>query len=507
MQINNVSNLCELHTSVWTQWLSKTLWLCLILFVIFSSSHLIAQNRPNILWINADDLGRELSCYGHPLVRTPHIDSLAMEGIRFTNAYSNSPVCSSSRSSLITGMYPTTVNSQDHRTLNPTHLPDGIKPITSYFREAGYFICNGSGRDMAKEGKRDYNFLPDIHYEATDWNQRTEGQPFFAQVQIKYPHRPFITDEENPVDPNKVILPACYPDHPLLRADWALYLASVQKCDEIVGKILHRLEAEGLADNTLVFFFGDHGRPHLRDKQFLYEGGLQIPLIVRWPNQLKAGKTNSRLVSLVDVAATSLHLAGLKADYPLHGQVFLGKNAKKRSYVFGFRQRAGDAPDAIRSITDGRYKLIWNQQAERPWMQLSSYKRSEYPAFTLYRMLHQKGELAAPYNQIMADRRPTFEFYDLKKDPMEFQNQAHNSSYATPFSRLKSTLMKNVAKYDKNIIPESDETIQKAKEGSAEYARKKMRQAGLPEIISDEALWAYWRKRLLGESPNPTEKE
>lgn len=452
----------------------------------------------NVLWINADDLGRELACYGNPDIKTPNIDKLAKQGILYTNAYANAPICSSSRSSQITGMYPTTINCLDHRTINMTNLPDGIQPITNYFKEAGYFIANGSGKDYLKKGgKKDYNFIPSIKYDGKDWSERAEGQPFFAQVQIKYPHRVFEKHEQNPIDYKGVTLPGCYPDHSLLKADWALYLESIQKCDDIVGWVMKRLEEEGLAENTVVFFFGDHGRPHLRDKQFLYEGGLQIPLIVRFPEHLKAGTIDDRLVSLVDVAATSLKLANITPKHKLHGKVFIGDEQEERAYVYGFRQRAGDAPDAIRSITDGRYKLIWNQEPERPWMQLSSYKRSEYPAFTLYRVLHKKGELKAPYNQFMADNRPEFEFYDLKEDPNEFNNLANSSTYQIHFKRLKEELQTNLKEYDRNIIPESEVTIQKGKDGSQNYFKKKMKKLGLPEAPSDEELLLYWNKLLL----------
>ncbi len=452
----------------------------------------------NILWINADDLGRELACYGNPDVKTPNIDKLAQQGTLYANAYANAPICSSSRSSLITGMYPSTINSLNHRTINRTELPDGIKSITDYFKEAGYFIANGSGKDYLKSpGKRDYNFLPNIKYDGMDWDERADGQPFFAQVQIKYPHRTFDKDEKNPVNPDSVILPSCYLNHPLLKADWALYLESVQKCDDIVGWVMQRLEEEGLVNNTAIFFFGDHGRPHLRDKQFLYEGGLQIPLIVRYPKHLKAGEIDKRLVSLVDVAATTLDLADLKTPYNLHGKVCIGNDQEKRDFVFGFRGRTGDAPDAIRSVTDGRYKLIWNQEPERPWMQLSSYKRSEYPAFTLYRTLHRKGKLPAPFNQFMAENRPEFELYDLNTDPNEFINLATNESYKTDFNRLKSVLQENLKTYDKNQIPESEETIQKGKKASQNYFKVKMKKLGLPEDVSDEELLAYWNNVLL----------
>jgi uncharacterized sulfatase len=218
------------------------------------------EPKPNIVWINLDDLGVELGCYGNTDVKSPNIDKLASEGIRFTKAYAAAPICSPSRSAMITGMYPTAVNCIEHRPLKKAPLPEGVVPITEYFREAGYFCTNGSGKNMNKGGKTDFNFSYEGKiFDGTDWNQRQSGQPFFAQVQIFEPHRPFVDDTENPIDYNKVTLPDCYPDNPLLKADWAKYLESIQVGDKIVGNILQRLEEEGLAENTIVFLFGDNG--------------------------------------------------------------------------------------------------------------------------------------------------------------------------------------------------------------------------------------------------------
>ena len=261
------------------------LGLCLAGFLLLPVTNATGQEQPNILWINCDDLGRELACYGNPDVYTPNMDKLATEGVRYTKAYANAPVCSASRSSQITGMYPSAINCLYHRTIEKHQLPSGIVPVMEIFRKAGYFCTNGWAHAMHKKGKEDYNFIGKDYFDGTDWKERKEGQPFFAQVQIHEPHRTFVKDESHPQDPEKVKLPECYPDHPLIRADWANYLESVQVADQRVGKIMDRLEEEGLADNTIVILFGDHGRPHLRDKQWLYEGGLAIPLIVRYPNK------------------------------------------------------------------------------------------------------------------------------------------------------------------------------------------------------------------------------
>jgi arylsulfatase A-like enzyme len=456
-----------------------------------------AIERPNILWINADDLGVELGCYGNPDVKTPNMDRLASQGVRYTNAYATSPVCSPSRSSMITGMYPPSINCQDHRTIDMTELPEGIRPITAYFKEAGYFCTNGNSLDMSKPGKEDYNFKSGNLFDGTDWAQRKTGQPFFVQVQIYIPHRPFVHDPDNPVNPDHVHLPACYPDHPLLRADWAMYLESIQQCDKIVGKILSQLDEEGLAENTIVILFGDNGRPHLRDKQFLYEGGLKVPLIVRWPGKFKQGKLDDQLVSLIDVSATSMALAKISIPGYMQGNVFIGEQATKRKYIFGFRQRMGDAVDDSRSISDGRYKLIWNRMPEIPWMQMSGYKKLEYPAYSLYRSLHLQGKLAQPFDRFMSTQKPEIELYDLKADPMEFDNLDNDQKYTEIKQKLFTILVDSLKQFEKNMIMEKSETIQKAKESSASYYQAGMKKIGLSDQSTDEEILKYWEKILI----------
>ncbi|WP_255580369.1 sulfatase [Flavobacterium sp. UMI-01] len=470
-----------------------------MVFLLMLGSNGLAQNRPNVLWINADDLGIELGCYGNPDVKTPNIDRLAKQGILYKRAYANAPICSPSRSSMITGMYPPSANSHDHRTINMTRLPQGIAPITTYFKAQGYFCTNGNSHNMAKGGKEDFNFLSENLFDGTDWKQRAKDQPFFAQVQIHEPHRDFVRDKENPVAADKVHLPECYPDYPIIRADWALYLESVQECDKQVGLILDRLEKEGLADNTIVFFFGDNGRPHLRDKQFLYEGGLRVPLIVRYPNHFKPKVEKEKLVSLVDVTATSLSLAGIASPTHLQGTVFLGQKAQQIKYVYGFRDRAGDAVENMRSICNGRYKLIWNRTADRPWMQLSSYKKAQYPAFSLYNVLYKKGALAAPFNQFMAATKPVIELYDLKKDSMEFNNLAELKKHQKIKDQLFQQLSTQMVAFEKNRIPEDEKTIEKAKASSLKYYEQQIKthNPAFTADTSDEKLLQDWENRLL----------
>ncbi|MEN8248652.1 MAG: sulfatase-like hydrolase/transferase, partial [Bacteroidota bacterium] len=203
------------------------------------------NKQPNILWIVADDLGTDLGCYGTPLVKTPSLDKFAEQSIRFENAHTVTAVCSPSRSALITGMYPVSIDCHQHRTRNPAKkpLPEGIKVITEYFEEAGYFTFNGQYGKKDQPGKTDYNFTTDYDiYDGTDWNQRAEGQPFFGQIQIHFPHRPFANDTINPIDESQIKLPPYLPDHWVARQDWAQYLETIQVVDNEVGEVLKRLE-------------------------------------------------------------------------------------------------------------------------------------------------------------------------------------------------------------------------------------------------------------------------
>lgn len=454
------------------------------------------KSKPNILWIYSDDISLELGCYGNPDVQTPNLDNLAAGGVRYTKAYTTTPVCSSSRSSIITGMYPTSINCLEHRTINKLPLPGHVKPVTEYFKAAGYF-CTNMDKSFEKWGKTDFNFQTENIFDAIDWKDRNKEQPFYAQVNIKYPHRSFVHDSENPIDFKTVKVPDCYPEHELIRADWAMYLESIQHLDKVVGNIVKRLKEEGLWENTIIFFFGDNGRPHLRDKQFLYEAGLNVPLIVYNPFKPGKNKVSHELVSMIDVTATSLDLAGIEVPEYMHGQIFMGKNAVKRDYVYGFRQRCGDAVDDIRSITDGKYKLIWNRMPELPYMQLSSYKRLQYPAFTVYKYLHSKGELSAPYNLFIAERRPEFELYDLSSDPMEFNNLVGKKEYERIESELKTQLKSALKEYEKGMIAEDEATIAKAKESSAKWFEGAMAKEGYTGEISDEEMMKYWEKTLL----------
>ncbi len=410
-----------------------------------SSRELQAETRPNILWLTAEDFCPDLGCYGNREVRSPNIDRLAGDGMRFTNAFTTCPVCSPSRSGFMTGMYQTSIDAHNHRSHREDgyRLPDGVGVITEWFRRAGYFTANvkTAAPGVQGTGKTDFNFAPtEPVFDGTDWNQRKAGQPFFAQINFSETHRPFTRNAKNPTDPGKITLPPQYPDHAITRADWAAYYDTIGHLDEEIGLVLKRLAEEGLLDNTIIFFFGDNGRPHVRGKQWLYDEGIHVPLIIRWPGRRHAGAVNDQLVSAIDFSATSLSLAGIPLPPKMQGQPFVGPGARRRDYIIAARDRCDETVDHIRCIRTQRYKYIRNFYPERPYSQLNRYKETEYPVLRLMRRLHAKGQLTPAQAQFMAPTRPPEELYDIVKDPNELKNLAGAPEHRATLAQLRAIL-------------------------------------------------------------------
>ncbi|MCP4263509.1 MAG: sulfatase-like hydrolase/transferase [Planctomycetes bacterium] len=422
------------------------------------------DTRPNILWILSEDISPDLSCYGTPSVETPNLNKLADQGVRFTNAFTTSPVCSTSRSAMITGMHQGSIGAHHHRSHRGDGyvLPEPVKPITEYFRQAGYFTANvkTAAPGVRGSGKTDFNFKFNKPFDGSDWNQRKPDQPFFAQLSISMTHRGkqwIGLDKQlnNPVDPNKVKLPPYFPDHPVAREDWATYLNSIQMMDQYVGKILQRLEDEGLADNTVVIFIGDHGRCHVRGKQWLYDAGIRIPLIVRWPGKLKTRRVSEDLVSAIDISATVLKISGIQPPKHLQGKIFLGRGKKKREYIFASRGRCDETIECIRCVHDKRYSYIRNYMPYRPWMALNRYKDTSYPMRNLMRSLHAEGKLTPDQAKYMAPTKPPEELYDLKNDPHEFHNLVKSPERQKVLRRMRSAHIKWMHQSgDLGLIPE-----------------------------------------------------
>ncbi len=415
-----------------------------ILSAFQSQTNAQELSRPNVLWIIAEDMSPDLGCYGNDLVHTPNIDRLAGESVRFTNAFTTAPVCSASRSAFSTGMYQTSIGAHHHRSHRDDNyrLPDGVHLIADYFRQAGYFTCNVKNVNEHVKGtqKTDFNFNVDHPFDGTDWIQRKPGQPFYAQVNFSEAHRKFKRSNEHPVDPEKVEIPPYYPDHPMTRQDWAEYLDTIGFLDKKVGAVLKRLEEEGLTENTIVFFFADHGRCHVRGKQWLYEGGIHVPLLVRWPGKLEGGAVRDDLVSAIDITATSLWAAGIDVPTNMEGQVFLGPNAEERDFIVAARDRCDETMDRIRCVRTKRWKYIRNFMPNRPYSQLNRYKESAYPVLRLMRKLHEEGELQPAQERFMVEARPMEELYDLQSDPHEIHNLAVSYEYAEILKKLRRNL-------------------------------------------------------------------
>lgn len=391
-----------------------------------------AGDRPNVLWILGDDLGCELGCYGAPIVRTPKLDRLAGEGVRFEHYHTTAPVCSASRSGFNVGLYQTTTGTQHHR----SHRKDGYRLtapawlITDRFREAGYFTANvlDIAPGVRGTGKTDFNFTVEKPFDGTHWNQRQPGQPFYAQINFQAPHKgPAFKEARRRtrlVDPARVVLPPFYPDHPVVRDEFANYLDAVEMLDEQVGVVLDQLRRDKVLDNTVIFMFGDNGRCLIRGKQWLYNYGTHVPLIVSWPGVARAGSVRRDPCTALDMNAASLHAAGIAIPEVYHGRPLFGPQAQPREYVVTARDRCDMTVDRIRCVRDGRYAYIRNFMPERPYTQFNQYIETEYPTLGVMKELHAQGKLNAAQSLFMAPRKPEVEFYDLRNDPHEVHNLA-----------------------------------------------------------------------------------
>ncbi len=429
-----------------------------------------ARTKPNILWLLAEDIGPEaFSLAGTPEAHTPVIDQLARDGVNYTRAYTTAPVCSPSRSALITGMYATTIGAHQHRTKNKSPLPEGVRILPDRLREAGYFTGNivkfPESAGVKGTGKTDWNFIQQAPaFDTRDWAELKSHQPFYAQVNFNETHRGFHAPPE--ADPAKVVLPPYYPDHPVIRQDWAAYLDSARDLDRKVGRVLAQLQADGLADHTIVVLMGDNGQVHIRGKQFLYEEGVHVPLIIRWPEAIPApagftpGKEDSHLISSIDLTATTLAWAGVAKPATMQGRIFLGPQAEApRELVFSARDRMDETVMRHRAVRDGRYRYIKNFTPEKPFFSPNAYKAKQYPAWNLIQQLHREGKLNAVQETLCQPRMPEEELYDLQSDPHQIHNLA--PSAAPEHQAVLTTLRRAVTDWientnDRGRLPDPD---------------------------------------------------
>ena len=415
-----------------------------------------AAAKPNILWLIAEDFGPHLGCYGAKEVSTPNLDRLAAEGVRYTRFY-NGMVCSVSRSSFMTGMHATTIGAHNHRTANKQPLPEGVRTLSQWMRGAGYFTANlrelPASCGFKGTGKTDWNFKVDgPHFDSDKWTDLKPHQPFYAQINFSEAHRPFKAPKK--ADPAKVEIPPYYPDHPVTREDWAKYLDEATALDEKIGKVLAALEKDGLADDTIVIFFGDNGQAHVRGKQFIYEEGQLVPMIIRWPRNfpapanLKPGTVDARMLHGIDLAPTMLALAGAPKPPKMEGRIFLGDRTEPdQEYVFGYRDRCDITQMRLRSVRDSRYRYIRNFTPWVPFLARNVYKQTQYPVWNLLKELHAQGKLTPPQEFLCQPTMPAEELYDMQNDPRQIHNLAKSDKPddQAALKRLRAVLGKWIA--------------------------------------------------------------
>jgi arylsulfatase A-like enzyme len=441
------------------------------LIAVLSSGIAAAPDaRPNILWIVADDISPNLSCYGETLIRTPHIDRLAAEGTRFSRAFTTAPVCSPARSGFITGMYSTSIGAHHHRSGRgelKIQLPNGVVPTPARLKAAGYYTCIGSGLPDADRrgsgkarknraealGKTDYNFDWDASmYDSSDWAGRAAGQPFFMQVQLaggklrggddasarKLAERA-AAELGAATDPAKVVLPPYYPRDPVLLRDWAAYLDAMRFTDRHVGEVIARLEREGILDRTLVIFMSDHGISHARGKQFLYDEGTHIPFIARGPG-VPRGKVREDMIESIDVSAVSLAAAGLPLPAGMQARDVLSPAYRPREYVFAARDRCDETVERIRSVRSERFLYIRNFHPLRPHLQPNAYKDGKSIVQAL-RALHDAHGLDALTERLLfRPQRPAEELYEWKQDHWQVRDLAADPAHRADLEALRARL-------------------------------------------------------------------
>ncbi|MGB0578898.1 MAG: sulfatase-like hydrolase/transferase [Limisphaerales bacterium] len=415
-----------------------------IVLFLLCALPLAAADLPNILWITSEDHGPEMGCYGDQLARTPNVDALAAKGMRFKLAWSCAPVCAPARTTIITGLYPPSCGGQHMRSM--VSLPGFVQFYPRYLREAGYYTSNNS--------KQDYN----VKKEDKGWNEssnrahyqnRQPGQPFFAIFNSGVSHESKIRrrPHEAVTDLAKVRVPAYHPDNAESRQDWAQYYDIVSQADEIAGKHLGELDQSGLRDNTIVFYYGDHGSGMSRGKRWPYNSGLHVPMVVYFPDKWKhlapkeyqAGGASDRMVSFVDLAPTVLSIAGIKPPIWMQGHAFAGKHQQAApKYMFGFRDRMDERYDFIRTVTDGRYQYIRNFNPHFIYGQHVAYNFVT-PSTAAWKRDFDAGKLNAAQS-VFWKLKPAEELYDLHADPDEVNNLANSPKHLAKLKELRGAL-------------------------------------------------------------------
>jgi N-sulfoglucosamine sulfohydrolase len=389
---------------------------------------------PNILWITHEDLSPIYGCYGDDYARTPNIDLLAESGYRFTNAFSNAPICAPARSTLITGMYATSLGTQHLRSEIP--VPPDMKTLSEVLREAGYYTSNNV--------KTDYNFDHTGRWDESSnqahWRNRPEGKPFFSVFNFMITHEGPInalrsTDTESLQefsDPEKAVLPPYLPDSPRMREIWAHMYDLLAVFDQGVADLMAQLKEDGLYENTIIFVFSDHGHGLPGHKRWLNNAGLQVPFILHVPDKYKhlvtnlEGPVTDRMVGFVDFAPTVISLAGAEVPEMMEGRNFLGAGTEPKEFIYGYRDRADDCYEVSRSVYDGRYLYVRHFMPQLPYFQqaviFGPQKEGSYEEIHRLRNLGMLPE----GTRKMFERKPVEQLFELGNDRWEENNLIDN---------------------------------------------------------------------------------
>jgi arylsulfatase A-like enzyme len=469
----------------------------IVLFGIGSCKQQEPEELPNILWLVSEDNSPFFGCYGDDFATTPNLDQLASEGVLYTHAFANAPVCAPARNTIITGMYPNSLGTQHMR--SSYAMPDKVKFFPRYLREKGYYTTNCS--------KKDYNTVD----QAEAWNEsgknahyknRKPGQPFFHVKNFGVSHESSIhksiPNSKLKHDPQKVKLPPYHPDTEEMRHDWAQYYDKITKLDSQVGAILKKLEKDGLAENTIVVYYGDHGGVLARSKRYVYESGTRVPMIIRVPEKYKhlvsekPGTKSDRLVSFVDLAPTMLSLTGIDIPEYMQGGAFLGpKKTAEPEYVHLFRGRMDERYDMVRAVRDKKYRYIRNYMPFRISGQHLNYLWKA-PSIRSW----EKEYLAGRCNKEQSyfwETKPVEELYDVENDPWEVNNLAENSDYSDILKRMRKENSRWVTDiYDSGFLPEAERTDMAEAKGKTIYDVLRDDKTDLPKIIesADKAIMA-----------------
>jgi arylsulfatase A-like enzyme len=450
-------------------------------------------DRPNILWIVSEDNTTLLHCYGDSFATTPNLDQLARQGVRYTHAFSTAPVCAPSRFTLITGMYPPSMGTEHMRSTYA--VPDFVTFFPSYLRQAGYYTTNNA--------KKDYNTVdqPQAWDESSDkasYKNRKAGQPFFAVFNLNVSHESSIHQPKDTLhhDPQKVPLPPYHPATDEFKHDWAQYYDQLELMDTQAGNLLKELKQQGLDENTIVFYYSDNGGVLGRSKRFVYESGLHVPLIIRFPKKyahLAAGKPGSatdRLVTFVDFAPTVLSLLNIPVPAHMQGQAFLGKQqTAQRSYAYGFRGRMDERVDMCRSVRDKKYRYIRNYYPHRVYAQPLEYLWRA-PSMQSWEREYKAGKLNAVQSRFWQPK-PAEELYDTEADPHNIDNLAGRPEYASALTRLRQANQDWIRQSkDIGFIPEA--MLATLAEQDTLYAYARSGKYDLEKVV-ETAEWASAR--------------